>query len=607
MNKFSCYYTDLRELFSFFNQKLGARNYIVFSLHLFGTFLESLGILLVVPMLILGVKKSLPDEMAMLTSQDVTGLVGYLTSLSASFSGFSLLLLLCALFLGKAAFLFLSMCVSGFYRAQLYSDLKHDLLKGMALARVDYLNTKNSGHLVNLFNEQIIRSQTAYSSFMNFLTGVVTFSVYFLLLWSSSWTFALFAIVLFLAAHYIFFVPQRLVKIMSRRLVEGSTEFNKKLFIMIHSVKYFKSTNRFYDVLKVIAGSIEALRVIQFKMGVAYSLSYSIRDPLIVVFLMICIYFELSMVGSRAENLAVSVLLLHRCATSAMTFQANWQSVLETKGSIEILQKEICNLNSHAEKFDGAGIPNSLQIDFKNISFSHHEREKPILTNLNFSVPHNSLVAFVGDSGGGKTTVLDLICMVYEPTDGQILFDGIDSKEIDKLEFRKKIGYVTQDSTVFDGTIAENIALGLTKEEVEDPQIKASINSSITMANLDQFVASLPFGIQTQVGDKGVSLSGGQRQRLFIARELFRKPRLLILDEATSAQDAESERLIQQQLTKLKGNISIIVVSHKISSIKSADIIYVLENGEIAEMGNFNELIATPSGIFSKMAMKQRI
>jgi subfamily B ATP-binding cassette protein MsbA len=127
------------------------------------------------------------------------------------------------------------------------------------------------------------------------------------------------------------------------------------------------------------------------------------------------------------------------------------------------------------------------------------------------------------------------------------------------------------------------------------------------LANLDQFVASLPSGIQTQVGDKGMSLSGGQRQRLFIARELFRKPKLLILDEATSAQDAESERLIQQQLTKLKGNITTVVVSHKIASIKSADIIYVLENGEIAEMGNFNELIATPSGIFSKMAMKQRI
>ncbi len=607
MNNLRQYYTDIRELLSFFNERLGVQNYIVFSLHLISTLLESFGLLLIVPMLVLGVKKNLPGGSSIIINQDSTGLIANFISSFTNLSGFSLLLILCALFLGKAVFLFLSMSISGFYRAKLYADLKHDIFKSIKFTKTDFLNTKNSGHLVNLFNEQILRAQSAYSGFVSFLTGFVSFIVYFGLLWLSSWTFAFCAIAIFFTLHFLFFAPQAFVKKMSRELVEGESEFNKKLFVVIHSIKYFKATNRFFDFLNVIAFAIESLRATQFKMGVAYSLTYSVREPIILFFLIISVYFELAILGHAPESLLTSILLLYRCASSAMSLQGKWQGILEAKGGIEVLQKEISEMHFHAENFEGLAVPNHLDITFKNVSFSHQARNTPLLRNLNFVIPHNSMIAFVGDSGSGKTTVLDLICMIYEPTAGKVLFNGIDSRKVNKFDFRNKIGYVTQDNSIFDGTIAENVAFGLTKQELENPEVYARINNAITSANLDEFVASLANGLETDVGDKGISLSGGQRQRLFIARELFREPQLLILDEATSAQDAESENSIQQRFSQLKGKFTTVVVSHRIASVKNADMIYVLENGKVAERGSFNDLIGLPSGIFAAMVMKQKI
>ncbi len=196
------------------------------------------------------------------------------------------------------------------------------------------------------------------------------------------------------------------------------------------------------------------------------------------------------------------------------------------------------------------------------------------------------MIALVGPSGAGKTTLTNLAARFYDPTSGRVLLDGHDLREIDVESYRQLLGVVEQDVFLFDGTIAENI--GYANREASDD----AIIEAVRVANAHEFISELPRGYETLIGERGVKLSGGQRQRLAIARAVLSDPRILILDEATSNLDTESERLIQQSLhTLLKGRTSF-VIAHRLSTIRDADLIVVLDRGKIVESGTHAELLA---------------
>ena len=196
------------------------------------------------------------------------------------------------------------------------------------------------------------------------------------------------------------------------------------------------------------------------------------------------------------------------------------------------------------------------------------------------------MIAFVGPSGSGKSTLINLIIGFLRPTSGEIKIDGENAQNLDLRTMRRFLSVVPQESVLFDGTIAENIAYGLNDVSV------AEIEEALRGANALDFVKGLPSGVETIVGERGARLSGGQRQRLAIARALIRNPRILILDEATSALDSESERLIQEALKTLMRNRTTFVVAHRLSTIKEADLIVVLNEGAIEELGTHKELVA---------------
>jgi ATP-binding cassette subfamily B protein len=204
------------------------------------------------------------------------------------------------------------------------------------------------------------------------------------------------------------------------------------------------------------------------------------------------------------------------------------------------------------------------------------------------------MIALVGPSGSGKSTLINLVIGLLRPTSGLITIDGINSQELDLRSVRKYISVVPQESVLFEGTIAENIAYGLgdvTLQEIEE---------SLRDANAWGFVSQLDNGIQTVVGERGARLSGGQRQRIAIARALIRNPKVLILDEATAALDSESERLIQDALSKLMASRTSFVVAHRLSTVKEADVILVLEDGQIVESGTHTELLGH-NGLYKRL------
>jgi len=240
------------------------------------------------------------------------------------------------------------------------------------------------------------------------------------------------------------------------------------------------------------------------------------------------------------------------------------------------------------------------KITFVNLSFSYPSRpDEKVLKNINLTIPRNKMIAIVGSSGAGKSTIASLMLRLHEPTSGDILFDNRNSRDFSLSSLRSQIALVPQDVFLFGGSIRENIAYGKPGAAEED------ILKAAEKANAMEFISRFPDKLETIVGERGTQLSGGQRQRIAIARAVLKNPRILILDEATSSLDSESERLVQDALEKLLVGRTSIVIAHRLSTIRKANMILVIENGEIVEKGTHEELIALENGIYRNLSLLQ--
>jgi subfamily B ATP-binding cassette protein MsbA len=239
------------------------------------------------------------------------------------------------------------------------------------------------------------------------------------------------------------------------------------------------------------------------------------------------------------------------------------------------------------------------EITFEDLSFSYDQEEgrKDTLRNINLGIKPGEVVAFVGPSGGGKSTLVNLLPRFYRPKSGRIVLDQIPIEEIVLTDLRKQIAFVSQDVILFNDTIAANVAYGSSTGDAID---RGRVIEALEAANLSNLLSELPDGIDTQIGDNGNRLSGGQRQRLAIARAIYKDAPILILDEATSALDSESERQVQEALDRLMAGRTTLVIAHRLSTIEHADNIAVLDRGEIVEYGPHRELI-TKNGLYASL------
>jgi ATP-binding cassette, subfamily B, bacterial MsbA len=235
-------------------------------------------------------------------------------------------------------------------------------------------------------------------------------------------------------------------------------------------------------------------------------------------------------------------------------------------------------------------------IEYRNVAFSYNK--EPVLKNINLVIPKGRTVALVGPSGGGKSTMVDLLPRFYDITGGQLLIDGNDVRDIAISDVRGLMGIVNQETILFNGSVYDNISFGMKDVTLE------KVISAAKVANAHEFIERLDKGYDTNIGDRGLKLSGGQRQRISIARAVLKNPPVLILDEATSALDTESERLVQDALVKLMENRTSVVIAHRLSTIQHADEIIVLNAGQIVQRGNHHELIAV-EGIYKKLCEMQ--
>ena len=243
--------------------------------------------------------------------------------------------------------------------------------------------------------------------------------------------------------------------------------------------------------------------------------------------------------------------------------------------------------SSNDERYEDNLPPLKKQIEINNISFSYPESKSKVINNLTIKIDARTSVAFVGATGAGKSTVIDIILGLLEPDKGCIRVDNIPLSNKNIKSWQRSIGYVPQTIFIADDTIARNIALGCKKDEIDYAQIR----SVAKLAKINDFIENdLPFSYDTKVGEAGVKLSGGQRQRLGIARALYRNPKVLIFDEATSALDNLTEKAIISRINSLKNSITLIMIAHRLSTIKNCDTIFHLENGKLRSHGTYTEL-----------------
>lgn len=304
--------------------------------------------------------------------------------------------------------------------------------------------------------------------------------------------------------------------------------------------------------------------------------------------------------GDMFQFLLYSVFVGASFAGVADLYASIQKAIGATERLMDILEEPIEDISlENADKFIGSLKING-DVSFKNVSFFYPSRkELMVINNLSFDVKQGETVAIVGPSGAGKSTMAQLLLRFYDPVSGVIEIDGKDSREYQLTALRGQMALVPQEVLLFGGTIRENILYG--KHDATDEEVMEAAKK----ANAHEFIMSFPEKYNTIVGERGIALSGGQRQRIAIARAVLRNPAILILDEATSSLDSESERLVQEALDKLMMGRTSFVIAHRLSTIRNADKILVLEKGKLKEIGNHEELIVLPDGLYRSLSKLQ--
>ena len=238
------------------------------------------------------------------------------------------------------------------------------------------------------------------------------------------------------------------------------------------------------------------------------------------------------------------------------------------------------------------------EIEYKDVCFEY-DADKPVLKNINLKIKKGETVAFVGNSGGGKTTMVNLLPRFYDVKSGALLFDGVDVRDLDLDSVRDNIAVVFQDNFLFSGTIRDNIMLG------NHNATEKEVNAAIKNACLDEFIASLDKGLDTQIGERGALLSGGQKQRIAIARAFLKNAPIVILDEATSALDNKSEAVVQKAVDNLMKDRTVFIIAHRLSTVRNADKIAVINYGELVELGSHDELLKKKNSVYASLYQAQ--
>lgn len=391
---------------------------------------------------------------------------------------------------------------------------------------------------------------------------------------------------------------------LTRHVVDCSKQTMQILQSMRTIHTYHRQNHSFNTIRQILNNIIDLSKKVYLWSNFIPSINELLGTLLVTIILLAGIIFLSDQKESMLPILITFLALTHRLAIRIQNGNASLGHIVTHKGSILRLEEILSDEGKEFAPTDEGAIPKFYNdIEFDKVDLHYPSSIKPAIHQVSLKILKGKTIAFVGASGAGKSSILDLLVRLYEPTSGSIRIDGVDLRNYSIQKWRNMLGVVSQDIFIFNDSVEENIRFGLTHHSIDE------IIHASHQAGLDEFVRTLPDGYATIVGERGFRLSGGQRQRLALARALVRNPQLLILDEATSNLDTKSESCIQSALEKLRGQRTILIVAHRLSTVMSADWIYVLQQGRIAEEGQHNHLLKTDGAYasFWKMQIQKEI
>ncbi len=572
------------ESFAYYYSFLGHRTIILLILSLLIGVLDGFGLSMFLPLL------QLVDDSSEANSESL-GKLKFLTDLMTDL-GIPLTLMPILLFM--VIFFFLKGIISyfsGIYKVNVQQwfikKIRVSIIKGLNNLNYKFFLNADSGRIQNTLTGEVGRVGTSYLNYFGTLEYGILVFVYMGFAFAINAQFAILVTIGGVITNFLYNNLYKNTKGISRKLTGESNVFQGLIIQNVSNYKYLKATGALNKYTSKVVKSAEKIEEQSRQIGKLDALLMAGREPILITVVVLVMYIQTTFLGSELGSILISLLFFYRALNYLMQMQVRWNRFLAVSGSLENMMNFKKELFANQEKKGITRFKESFHnLKLKKLNFYYGQTK--ILQDINLKIYKNETIAFVGESGSGKTTIVNIIAGLLSSESGEFSINEKRFQELNVDDWQQKIGYITQDPVIFSDTLYNNVTFWAEKNEANIKRFWQAIQRSAIF----KFVSEdLPLKEETILGSNGMNLSGGQRQRISIARELYKSIEILILDEATSALDSETEQEIQKNIDDLKGNYTILIVAHRLSTIKKADRIVVMKEGKIVNVGDFSTLL----------------
>ena len=582
---------DIYKFISFLYSKIGWRIWVWLTFIILAALLDGLSVGFFIPILEAG------DENNFVTRE----VKRFFDFLGISYSIITSVLFMAVLYSLRTVFLILQEIYSGRMVANLLATIKKDVVNGIFSSDYLYFISKEIGYFNNAVTVEYNRVAFSFRACMRLFVSSGFALVYLILPLFINSAATILLLIILIPLYFVTRFINKWTRTFSLRTTKNNALLQSLLIQTFSNFKYLKSTHTTNKVNTHLEKAINTQSDLTYKSSVLGAFTGSASELIIVLVAAALLVYNVEFAGQSMIEVLLLLFLVRRSASYALSGYSDYRGFISAFGSLRVfenLEKDLVTFKEDSNK-DKIDPDLSATLSFEDVGFSY-DGKKQILEGINVSIPSKSIVAIVGESGSGKSTLASLITGVLTPEQGEIKISGNSYNKVDQEKLRTQIGYVTQENVIFTDSIRNNITLW----DYQNADSESKLQEVLVSASLTEFINDLDEGLDTQLGDNGLTISGGQRQRICIARELYRDIKMLILDEATSSLDSETESRIQSSIESLQGELTLVIVAHRLSTIRKADLILVISQGSIAESGKYEDLQSL-GGIFSKMVKSQ--
>lgn len=489
-------------------------------------------------------------------------------------------------------------------RTGVLRDLRASLYRKVVSLPIGFFTEERKGDVMSRMTNDVNEVEASIMSTLDMLfKDPIMILVYLITLFTISWQLTLFVLLLLPIAGLLIGRIGRSLKRASTKGQEQNAEILTQIDETLGGLRVVKAFNAEEKLIHRFLHLINATRSTFNRINRRYYLAHPVSEFLGTALIAILLWFGGTLILGENSSIDAAtfiyyLVIFYSIIAPAKDLSKATYGIRRGMASLERIDK-ILNTEPNIRNSENPKELSDFQsvIHYEDVFFAY-QADRPVLQHINLDIRKGQTIALVGQSGSGKTTMADLLPRFYDPTAGRITIDGIDIRDVNTFDLRALMGNVNQEAILFNDTFYNNITFGVESATIEE------VRQAARIANADDFIMATPDQYQTTIGDRGSRLSGGQRQRISIARAILKNPPILILDEATSALDTESEKLVQEALENLMKDRTTLVVAHRLSTIRNADLICVLHEGQIVEQGTHDELLAK-GGYYSRLIEMQ--